>query len=152
MDNIPLAIPMGEPSPLSTPQLQSDDGVSPQIQSRDTEAIATVDPTGRPSAILPAEVAELLKSYERNQGGLNEIGPLLDRETLVADGSNLLTQTRRIRVIDLIVRDKQTNRIYLLPNVRADSFYRDLINAGVNETFRPNQVDLRRISRSLPRI
>ncbi len=152
-DNIALAIPLGDQSPVASGQLQSDNGVPPQIQGRDVEAIATVDPTGRPEGIVPRDAASMITEEERNGGTLdNVISRLSDREILVADASNLLTQTRRIRVIDLIVRDKRTNRIYLLPDVRADSFCRDVINAGVKRTFRPNQVNLRTISRSLPRI
>ncbi|NEQ65223.1 MAG: hypothetical protein F6K21_06945 [Symploca sp. SIO2D2] len=67
------------------------------------------------------------------------------RQTIVADASGSLIQARRITMIDLIVRNKDDDRYYLLPDIRIASFCRDALNSVANRTFRRYKSDLRRL-------
>ncbi|MDY6803995.1 MAG: hypothetical protein SXA11_09340 [Cyanobacteriota bacterium] len=143
--DIEVAIPLGLVEPVGVGQLTSDNGVPSQAINASLEAIGSLTPSGQAEGTTAREAANMIAEEERRGGTLDDIATLDNRETLVADASNILLQTRRVKVLDLIVRDRRTNRFYLLPRVRADSFCRDVINAGVRGLFSKNQINLRNL-------
>lgn len=137
-ENITMAIPLGTNEPYPAGSLANDEGQL--LDSDDLEAIQYVNTsgqsegiTGRDSMGMFEEEVNNCGSYDYNCGRNNALG---ERETLVADSRGLFAQTRRVSVIDLIVRSKRNGRLYLLPNIRVDSFCRDALNSIENRSWR----------------
>ena len=140
-DDIAVAIPLGTDGPFTGALLNDDNYGGRNVGY--LEEIGYVDNSGQPQPITGGDVVEMF-STEANNGGSFDAA-LKPREMLVTDASGLFSQARRISVIDLICRNRQTNRYYLLPNVRVDSFCRDALNAFSNRTWRENYVDVKNL-------
>lgn len=142
-DDIQVAIELGTDSPFGSGVLSGDNNYAGQNVSI-FEEVGYVDNSGQPEPVTGGDLVEMIYTEANNGGSFDSA--LKTREMLVADASGSFLQTRRISVIDLIVRNRNNNRYYLLPNVRVDSFCRDALNAVSNRTWRRNYVNLGRLS------
>lgn len=128
--NIPLAIPLGTNSPISINRMK-DEG---QLRDSNYEGVGYTSPDGQAKSITPIDVSGMTE-VEANNGGNLTMTPEA-QEVLVADASGMFAQSRRIPTIDLYVRNRRTNNLYLVPRVNANAFCRDAVNAVLNRTLR----------------
>lgn len=142
-DDIQVAILLGEDSPFDVGELRNDNDYSGRNVNV-FEETGYVDSSGQPQPVTGRDVVDMF-TQEANNGGSFD-SALKTREILVADASSSFLQARRLSVIDLIVRNRNNNRYYLLPNIRVDSFCRDALNAVSNRTWRRNDVDVRSLN------
>lgn len=137
-DDLRYAIPIPSNEPYGVGSLANDNGQLTDLNY--FEGIGTVTPSGQAEPVTGRDLIEMFTaeanncgSFDYNCGRNNALG---ERETIVADSSGLFAQTRRVSVIDLIVRNKRNGRRYLLPDVRVDSFCRDALNSIENRSWR----------------
>ena len=136
-DNVALAIPLGTTSPFGVGALSNDDGST--LEKRNFEGVGFVNSAGIPESIAVSNIVGMFSAEVRNRGTFDAVNP---EEMVVADASGSWSQTRRVAVIDLICRNKENNRYYILPNARVDSLCRDALNAVSNRTWSMNSRDL----------
>lgn len=140
-DDIAVIIPLGTDGPFGIGELPDDNDYGGRNVGV-FEEVGYVDSSGQPEPVTGGDVVEMMTA-EANNGG--SFDALKTREMLVTDASGLFWQARRVSVIDLICRNRQTGRYYLLPNVRVDSFCRDALNSVSEHTWYRNDVDVRRL-------
>jgi hypothetical protein len=137
---------VGTQRPVRTGQLLSDNGNDSRL--RDLMYVGVVNNrTGQAEGITPRGESEMFTQEARGGGTLdaktitsfNNSG-----ETLVADASGLLVQGRKVSVLDVLVLSKRTKKIYLVPNVIADTFCRDALNAVLTGRQKPHNINLNR--------
>jgi hypothetical protein len=141
-DDIRVAIPLGENDPFPVGALPNDNNYGGENISS-LEEVGYLNPSGQPEPVTGGDIVEMM-TVEANNGG--SFDALKTREILVADASGSFLQARRVKIIDLIVRDWRNGKYYLLPNIRVDSFCRDALNAVSNETWWENDVDVSRLN------
>ncbi|NTW21271.1 MAG: hypothetical protein HGA42_17535 [Nostocales cyanobacterium W4_Combined_metabat2_030] len=128
----PLKFPLGVNSPIR--RNNSSDGNS---QSSKYEAIGFVDSARNPKPLKRDDLMQLLSidvNFQTSQR-LNQVG------TLVANNSVTLAQNK-VPVIDLIVKNKQDGKVYLIPRVNVNSLVIDAVNAAFNQSISVNNVDV----------
>jgi len=143
-ENLQVAVPLGTNHPVSIGQLRNDDGGTTRFVSN-LEAVGTVNPQGEAEPITPKDEGGMFAQEERDGGTLRNVDNL--HQTLVADASGSFFQAQSVPVLDLIVHEKSTGAIYLVPNILADAFCRDALNAVLTGTQHRNNIDLRRLRR-----
>jgi len=148
-DNLSMAIPLNTHSPVG--RLVNDPGSDPRLSN--LLAVGSVNNAGQAEPITPGQEAEMFAQEARGGGTLDPVKEIprtsLNKlgETLIADASGRFSQARKTRVFDLIVFNKRNRRTYLVPNVIADSFCRDALNAVLNGTQKPHNINLNRLRR-----
>ena len=140
-DDIAVIIPLGTDGPFGVGALRNDDNYGGRNVGY-FEEIGYVDESGQPLPVTGGDLVDMFGT-EANNGG--SFDALKTREMFVTDASGSFLQARRVAVIDLICRNRQTDRYYLLPNVRVDSFCRDALNSVSERTWSRNDVDVRRL-------
>ena len=131
-ENIQLAIELGTNSPVTIRQLP-DGG---ELTRSGYEAIGYVNSAGSAQFFPTPLVLRSMFYVEKNNDGQLVRMPDSAFETLVADGSGKFLQAQRIPVIDLIVRPKNSEKIYLVPRTNANAICRDALNAVLNRKLR----------------
>ncbi|NEQ65224.1 MAG: hypothetical protein F6K21_06950 [Symploca sp. SIO2D2] len=136
-EDMTLAIPLGTKEPFTDIKLQNDD--SETSNSRNYEAVGYFTKSGEPQPITAKDMCQMFET-SRNFGGSFDINFHYKAKTILLSLHPIdispLIQAKRISVIDLIVRDKDDGKYYLLPNITVDSFCRDALNSVHNGTFR----------------
>jgi len=139
-DNIAYAIPLGSNTPFAVGELADDDGGT--MSASNLEMVGTFR-SGKPEPFLGRDAINMFDAGIPNGGRFSTNAD--SRQTIVADASGSLIQARRIAIVDLIVRDMDDGKYYLLPNIRAASFCRDALNSIRNRTYRRYNGNLRGI-------
>jgi len=145
-EDMTLAIPLGTNDPFTDVQSQNDDGET--LNAINLEAVGTLNPSGQPEPITARDICEMFKA-SISLGCSLENFHQRQVQTMVSSlypiDISPLIQARRIAVIDLVVRNKDNSKYYLVPNVRVDSFCRDALNSVHNDTFRQYDGNLSRL-------
>jgi hypothetical protein len=139
---------VGTQRPVRTGQLLSDNGNDPRLQ--DLTYVGVVNRNGQAEGITPRGEAEMFTQEARGGGTLDPktvMGFNNSGETLIADASGLFVQSRKVSVLDVLVLNKRTKKVYLVPNVIADTFCRDALNAVLTGRQRPHNINLNLLGR-----
>lgn len=139
-DNIQVAIPLNTNNPFANGSLPGDNNYDARNVSN-YEGEGYVE-AGRPQPFTGTDAVGMITAEANNGGSFGILNP---REMRVADASGSFLQARSVAVIDLIVRNKNNGRYYLLPNVRVDSFCRDTLNAVHNRTWTRSTINVRNL-------
>ncbi|MGK7875998.1 MAG: hypothetical protein AB4426_22680 [Xenococcaceae cyanobacterium] len=128
-EDIPLRFDLGTNSPIRIGWLP-DQG---QLARTGYEALGYVDISGLRQAFSPVALMNLFAKARTafREGRIPAINDIL--------------QSRRIPAINLIARDQQTDRTFLISEVNLYAVCRDAVNAVLNQTLRENNYDLRRL-------
>lgn len=145
-ENIQVAIELGTNSPVAIRALP-DGG---ELTRSGYEAIGYVNSAGQAQAFTPLFLRAMFY-IEGNNGGQLARMPDDARQVLVADGSGAFLQARRIPTLDLIVRPKRSEKIYLVPKTNANAICRDAINAVLNRRLKRFESQLTKPSITLPK-
>lgn len=145
-ENIQVAIELGTNSPVAIRALP-DGG---QLTKSGYEAIGYVNSAGQAEAFTPLFLRAMFYIEKNNRGQLARM-PDDDREVLVADGSGAFLQARRIPTLDLIVRPKRSEKIYLVPQTNANAICRDALNAVLNRRLKRFESQLSKPTITLPK-
>ncbi len=144
--DIPVKFPLDTNSPISRHQIPDDTGLPPEVTD-DSEAIGFVDSSWQPRPITPRVLEDMFATGMMNGGAILKLEV---EHILIADASRSFFQAKRIPTIDLIVYNKPTNRVYLVPKVNANAFCRDALNAVLNGTLSRNNIDLSKLRNESP--
>lgn len=131
-DNIEVAFDLGTNDPIRIGALP-DQG---QLTTRTGyEAIGLINNAGIPEPFTPSLLASMF-NFEANNGG--ELVKTPEAEyNLTADARGIFVQTHRMPFFPLIVHEKFTNLVYLVPGVNPNAVCRDALNGVLNQTLRP---------------
>lgn len=130
-EDINLAIPIGTNSPIRIGQLPGDSGTA---TSSNFEATGFLNSQGQPKNITANDVANMTKTEADYGGSLPSTAEA--QNIRLADASGRFYQARRIPSINLIIRNRRTGKRAVVPNVNANAFCRDILNAFLNHNYR----------------
>jgi hypothetical protein len=147
-EDMPLGIPLGQNKPIAIGRL-NDGGRSESSKFGENPiAVAVVASNGDAQNVTPSGGGKMTNAEAANGGNLpnpdegvvGDMGiPVLfsqmESRILLADASRSFKMAKRVPVIDLIVSRKKNGarRNYLVRNVNANAFCRDLVNATLNK-------------------
>ena len=132
--NVPLRFPLGINSPIKITEIDSN------ANYKKLEVICYLDHNGKLRPITSDDLLEMFAISQYNGGSLPDKSQHSIPETYHNNSSTLMT--RRIAVFDLLVRDQQTKKFYLLPNFSAILFEKAAVNAVLNRQIQISDVNL----------
>jgi hypothetical protein len=94
------------------------------LKKNQLEAIGYVDSSGAAIPLVASDIQEMFEQLS---------------DTLYQSDSS---QTSKVGVIDLVVQNKQTKQIYLVPDVLVSAIFRDVLNGVLNMEFTIHNYDL----------
>lgn len=131
-DNIEVAFDLGTNDPIRTGALR-DQG---QLATRTGyEAIGLINHDGIPEPFTPYLLASMF-NFEANNGGELVKTPEAEHN-LIADARGIFVQAHRMPFFPLIVHEKFTDLVYLVPGVNPNAVCRDALNGVLNRTLHP---------------
>jgi len=148
-EDMPLGIPLGSNHPIKIGMMR-DGGRSGANYGEAPIAVGVADESGNTSNITPSGGVVMTRIEEANGGnipnpdkqtasvGIPILSSDLGSQILLADASRSFQMAKRLPVINLIVSRYKNGRRgnYLIPNVNANAFCRDLVNATLNNNLR----------------
>ena len=136
-EDVPLMFDLGTNHPISVGRLNDDY----QLTRTEYEAIGYVNrQTGHGESFRNIEFRTMFVTEARNGGDL-AITPEA-KHILVADAQGFLSQRMRVIFIDLIVHDKVTGEIFVIPDANPNAVCRDALNSVLNGTVKVNGHEL----------
>lgn len=120
----PIKFPLGVSRPIRYGNISSED---PLLKKNQLEAIGYVDSSGAAIPLVASDIQEMFEQLS---------------DTLYQSDSS---QTSKVGVIDLVVQNKQTKQIYLVPDVLVTAIFRDILNGVLNMEFTTHNYDLKDI-------
>lgn len=131
-----IKFPLGVNSPILMNIKEG--GNQPNISKY--EIIGFVDKNKKPKPISTNDLREMLeqhlKQINNTRENLQSLNKSTDKE-LVAEARNNAPQ-KKVAVVDIIAIDKNTDEVFLIPNVVFITILRDAINAALNKQIKPN--------------
>lgn len=140
-----VKFPLGVNSPIRIGEAQA----SESGQSSQYEAIGFLNSSGKLKPLKPGELLAMFDRFSANNAAITPEA----QEILVADVSGGFTLAQQVPAINVIVRETQTEEIYMVPKVRLIGFFRDALNAVLNEEIEESEVDVSQLDlRNIQRV
>lgn len=131
-DNIQVAFDLGTNDPIRIGSLPDEEHLTTRSGY---EAVGWINPNGIPEAFTPGMLAYMFNIEGRNGGQLAMMPN--SQENWLVDSSGTFLQAQRSAFFPLIVHEKWTDDVYLVPGVNANAVCRDALNGVLNRTLRP---------------
>ena len=128
--DIPLMFDLGTNSPIRIGQLR--DGR--KLTRTNYRAVGYVNNSGEPQVFTSLALRGMFGVEASNRGNLAMASD--SQHILVADASGTFLEARRVPFLNLIVFDKITKKITLIPEANANAVCRDALNGVLNKTIR----------------
>lgn len=133
--NVPLRFPLGTNYPVAFTEANSN------VNQKNFEVIGFITKENKSK---PITSADLLEMFDRQLTTLNQSN--VEQSSSPNSSENTPPTNNQtnseIPVVDLIVRDQQTRQVYLLPNVRYISVFKDALNGVLNDQLKPSDTNL----------
>lgn len=147
-DNVPLRFTIGVNYPVRLGE------ANPNTSQSQWEVIGLVNQNQEAKILTSSDVLEM---FDLQPETLNPASPTVQPETQTSPNAppnqtdNTPQTPSGISVLDLIARNRQDGRFYLLPNVTYISVFRDALNATLNDELKVNTFDMNGINpRTIP--
>lgn len=157
--NMQVKFTLGVHTPIRTSQHLSRDAKSP---IKKWEAVGLVTPNREP---IPITAGDLLEMFDTRPTTLYSKQPELKQlqqvvhtnsyevvanHVVVTDvvATDVVAQSPKIAVIDLLIYNTETNKVYLAPKTRFADIFRDALNAVLNGELKSNTYDVHRLDMS----
>lgn len=114
------------------------------LRPQQLAVVAARSPSGRIEPITPSNLDTMFAEEERRGGLFNaNVSNLIHgREYLVADASGKYAQANDFLTFDLIAIDTDSGNVIVIPEINADSFCVDALNAVLDDTWVSNNFDV----------
>lgn len=132
-----VMFPMGINQPLRL------NGTQTQNNFQNLYAIGYADSRKQPQPLTAGDLVELL---EQQAGELYYARDKREARFVSFMSEDYNIGQKNVAVIDLIVYNHESQRMYLVPNIQVNSLLKDTLNAINNKTLEVHQLDVRRLS------
>lgn len=114
------------------------------LRPRQLAVVAARSPSGRVEPITPSNLDTMFAEEERRGGLFNpNVSNLIHgREYLVADASGKYAQANDLLTFNLIAIDTESGNVLEIPEINADSFCVDALNAVLDDTWVNSDFDV----------
>ena len=142
--NMQVKFTLGVHTPVRTSQQLSRAAESP---IKKWEAVGLVTLKGEPIPITAGDLLEMFDTRPTTLYSKHSEPPKL-QPVVQKDSYDVVAQSQDIAVIDLLIYNTETNKVYLAPNTRFADIFRDALNAVLNGELKSNNYDVHELDMS----